>query len=442
MRGSQTHDSYFRGILQRKGPRAIASGFVQEALNVTFIGGAPNSRPGLRPFHGVNFPAAIVGMGWHVYADGRRVLLVAAGSQLFRVIEGGDPVELTLAQLPVTENTRVLPERVYFLSLSGGTNTTFIYDGINQNLKYDDSEVLTRMGIDTPASPTVEGAHSAGLVPPGLHKYVNTFVSPHHESSPSETPLEVDTIGEGNRKFTIPSPVPDDPQVTLWRLYGTVAGGDKMLFVDEADIGVGIEVNVTDTTLAGRNAGRPVEFFVNDPPPAPAIAMAEHRGQLAAVFADDRGLIRFSNMDPDFMVPEGWPEDFVQPVAHADGDELTALASMHEWLFACKNNASFGIVGDTFAEYRVVPVLAAAGGKRIGIGAFCQGTVLQVENTLMFVSRDGIYKIDRFANAAGGIVADRLTGPVDDLFTAAKFSLGVGTFFDRVHRLFGFLGHG
>jgi len=231
----------------------------------------------------------------------------------------------------------------------------------------------------------------------------------------------------------------DDPQVTTWRAYMTVAGGSAFRFVDEADIGVDIVVDLTDTALAERD---PVEFFVNDPPVGPAIALAEHRGQLAGVFAADRNIVRFSSLDPEYMVPEGWPEDFVQPVAHSDGDELTTLASLNEWLLCFKNNAAFAIVGDTFEEYIVVPVLAAAGGKRIGIGCFSPGTVLQVENALMFVSRDGIYKIDRYASPSGGITAERLSGPIDDLFAAAKFSLSGATFFDRIHRLFGHLGHG
>jgi hypothetical protein len=60
----------------------------------------------------------------------------------------------------------------------------------------------------------------------------------------------------------------------------------------------------------------------------------------------------------------------------------------------------------------------------------------------MFASRDGIYKISRFASAAGGIEAERMSGAVDDLYAAAKFSLGATCFFDRNNRVFVFLGHG
>ena len=102
MRASQTQDSYWRGILQRKSPRAQALGFVLEALNVAFPGGVPVGRPGLVPFIGAPLPGDIKGHGWHVAEDGRATLLVAAGSQIFRCYEGGDPIELTLDNLPTT----------------------------------------------------------------------------------------------------------------------------------------------------------------------------------------------------------------------------------------------------------------------------------------------------------------------------------------------------
>lgn len=446
MRASQTHDSYWRGILQRKNPRSQTIGFVEEALNIYFPGGVPTSRPGFRPFIGAPLPADVKGTSWHVTEDGHRQLLVAAGNRLFRCQDGGDPIELGLDELPSTKRTRSEPERVYFLSLSGGTNTTFIYDGVNPNLKWDGA-VLTQMGINTPPTPhNATSILSHGSVNKGTRNLVQTLVTDHHESSPSETPREQTFNSVGNT-FTVASPTNpsigggdiDDPQVQRWRIYMTVAGGAEFRFVDEADIGVDIVVDIKDTDLAERNLA---EFFTNDPPPAAAIALTEHRGQLAGVFADDANLVRFSNLDPDFMVPEGWPADFVQPVAHGDGDELTALASQVEWLMCYKNTAAFAIVGATFDEYKVVPVVAAAGGKRIGLGVFSPGTVLQVENALFFVARDGIYRIDRFSTATGGLTPVRLSGAIDSLFSAAKFSLGASTFFDRIHRLFGFLGHG
>lgn len=439
-RGSQTQDTYFRGILQRRSPREQSAGFLNEALNVACVGGVLTSRPGLRPFNMVEFAAPVRGHAWHVREDGSRVMLIAAGTKIYSCVEGGDPVELILTGMPTDERTRVEPEHVYFLSLSAGTNTTFIYDGVNPNLKFDGT-AISRMGIKTPTVAAVTNLHISGNINTGLHKYVRTLVTPHHESSPSEVPTEVTATAPS--KFKALTPVDtvdyDNPAVTKWRLYGTVAGGSAFRFIDEADIGVDITINLTDATLGTRD---PVEFFVNDPPPAPAVALAEHRGQLAGVFSDDTNLIRFSNLDPDFMVPEGWPEDFVQPVAHSDGDELTALISLDEWLVAFKLNATYAIVGSSFEEYKVVPVVAAAGGKRIGMGVNSIDMVLQVENAIMFVTRDGIYRASRYENANGGITPDRVSGPIDDLVTAAKFSLGGGAFFDRNHRLVAFLGHG
>jgi hypothetical protein len=430
-------------MLQRQTPREQSAGYTPEALNVVFRGGAPQSRPGLRPFHGASFASPIRGLGFHIDADGVPTLLVAAGALIQKCIENGDPETLVMTNLPAGDQTRTEPERVSFLSLSGGLETTFIYDGVNQNLKYDGTR-LTKMGFVVAPFPATEGTHGTGTVPAGTRQLKLTLLSEHHEGSANDAFLTVVTTA--NKKYTVPSPVRgtganqfDDPQVNKWRLYSTIAGGGTYFFVNEADIGVGIEVNLTDDALGARNS---LEQFANNPPPAPATAMTEHRGQLAAVFADDLNLVRFSYMDQNYMVPEGWPEDYVQPVAHGDGDQLKALASMHEWLVCFKEQATYAIAGEAFDEYKVVPVLSAGGGRHIGIGCYAPGTVLAVENAIMFASRDGIYKISRFASAVGGIEAERLSGAIDDLYAAAKFSLGSSCFFDRNNRVFVFLGHG
>lgn len=452
-------------MLQRKAPRARDPGYVDEALNVAFIGGGIQSRPGVRPFNGVPFKDVVRGMGWHVAPDGTRELIVAAGASLQRCVLGGDPIDIPLTSLPQEggANVRVDVEKVHFLNLSGGTDTTFIYDGVNPNLKWDGS-VLTKMGLPggsgdnngigaspTPAVPT----SSAGAITPGKRIYVETLVSPYHEGDCGDIITQSRTVTNtgSNKQYTFASPSQvaltpvaanneyDDPQVTKWRLYRTVDAGSELRFIGEADIGVSIVDNVTDTDLAGRDI---VEQLVNGQPQAPITAMVEHRGQLIAVMNDDESILRFSNFDPEYMVPEGWPRNFVQPVTHGDGDIITALRSFYEWCMIFKENSTHTIIGETFAEYKVAPLLA--GGTRAGIGTAFPGSILQVENSVFFASRDGIYRVNRFETSRalvyGGVVAQRMTAPIDDLYAAANFSLGSATFFDRKKRIFAFLGHG
>lgn len=449
-RYSQTFDSFWRGMLQRKSPRAQNAGYVNEALNVAFIGGAVQSRPGMRPFHGVAFNGHIRGHGWHVRPDGTRELLVAAGANLQRCAFGGDPIDMPLTSLPTTERTRVEVQKVHFLSLSGGTNTTFIYDGVNTNLKWDGT-ALTKMGLPggagdnngvgagpTPAVPV----DAPGLITKGTRSYVETLVSPYHEGDISREPREVTLLTDGHSlEFASPVSAPedppnnvyDDPQVTKWRLWRTVAAGAALRFIGEADIGVSIIDNTTDEVLGGRDL---VEQLVNEQPQTKIVAMVEHRGQLVAVMADDQSILRFSNFDPDYMVPEGWPRNFVQPVAHGDGDICTALRSFFEWCVVFKTNSTHAIIGDAFADYKIVPVLA--GGTRQGIGCGFPDAILQIENIIFFAARDGIYRITR----EGGLQAKRITAAIDDLYAAANFALGSATFFDRKKRVFGFMGHG
>ncbi len=449
-------------MLQRKSPRARDAGYVDEALNVAHIGGTIIGRPGLRPFNGVAFNGPVRGMGWHIQPDGTRQLLVAAGPTIQRCVKGGDPVDCPLTSLPTTERTRTEVEKVHFLSLSGGTNTTFIYDGVNTNLKWD-GKVLTKMGLPngpTPAVPVsqlgvppatpADESDSTFNVDKGTRQYVITLLSPYHEGDISVVSRSVTSPGPGH-KYTFASPVDgaddpannkyDDPQVTQWRLWRTTAGGPDFFLVGTADIGSTITDNISDNRIRG---GLLVEQLVNGPPVGPFVALVEHRGQLIGVTADDLSLLRFSNFDPEYEVPEGWPKNFVQPVAHGDGDDITALRSFNEWCMIFKENSTHALTGQTFTEYTVLPMLA--GGTRAGIGTSFPGSILQIENSIFFAARDGIYRVNRFETQRtltyGGVVATRMTTAIDDLYAAAKFSLGSATFFDRKRRVFVFLGHG
>lgn len=445
-RAAQTQDTYFRGILAREHPRKHQAGYLREALNVYVPGGILAGRPGLRPIHAIPFPDPIRGHGWHVYEDGTRELIVAAGEKLYRLLPGADPVELLLTSMPDDEQTRATPLKVNFLSISGGQNLTFIYDGLNPNLKYDGvTQALTRVGIKTmlmpPGAPVIAAGVAPNCIEAGKRDYKWTLSSPWHESDLNENPLTVTNTTCQTNTFSSPTDPANynDPQVTKWSLYRTNASRGSYRFIGTADIGNDITDTTSDAVLEGRT---PAEELVNTPPPHPFSALAEHRGQLAAVMIDDLSLVRFSNQHPDYMVPEGWPDDNEIPVAHGDGDRLAALSSMHEWLVAFKEVGTWAIAGEVFEEYKPVPVLAAGGGHRIGIGCFAPGSVIAVENAIMFASRDGVYRIERYESGTGGIHAVRLSGAIDQLYAALDFSLGSSAAFDRKRRVFMWWGFG
>lgn len=451
-RATQSFDGYWRGILQRQSPRSQDPGYVVEALNVVFRGGACQGRPGLRPFSGIAFKDTVRGIAFHVDNTGQRELLAATDGGFQRCQFQGDPVDMPLTGLPLNDQARAEVQKVHFLSLSGGNNTTFIYDGVNPNLKWDGT-ILSRMGLPngvTPQAPTP----GVGVIPKGTHDYVITLVSPYHEGDYSLLAYRLTTSGPTSQTFASPVQNPgatntyssadsqasssigefDDPQVTKWRLYRSQSpAGGAYFYIGEATIGASITDNVTDELLQG---GDPLEEFVNGAPLAPIVAMVEHRGQLVAVMNTDLSLLRFSHYDPYYMVPEGWPRSYVQPVSRGDGDVISSMRSFYEWCVVFKNNSTHGIVGEGFKEYKIVPV--QAGGTRQGIGCAFPGSVLQVDNTVLFASRDGIYRIDR----EGGLKADRISRAIDDLYSAANFSLGSASFFDRKKRIIGFASHG
>ena len=436
---TETIDTYLRGILSRPHPAATSKGFLREGLNVCFPGGQTKSRPGVRPFHGADCAGVISGMGWHVKSDNTRELLVAAGSAIQRVPEGGDPITLPLTNLPSTLQTRISPGRAKFLSISGGLNTTFISDGTNTNLVWD-GVALARVGVDEGPTPDTTPVMGVGVVTPGIHKFVTTLDSGRHEGNPTTDPIEV-TFGQGeNATFTSPTALAiDDPSVLTWHLYGTItAPGEDFFHIASADIGVDIEFNLADVDLA---ASRPVEEFNNRLQPNKFVELCEHRGQLVAVTDDDLNLLRWSNLNKNYMVPEGWPLDWMTPIAHGDGDEISALVSFFEWLIVFKKNSTWAVTG-VWPDTAAVPVLASGGGEHIGIGVQAPGAIFHLENEIIFASRDGMYVIERFASANGGVQAKRITGAIDDLYSAANFEFSADSFFDRKRRIFGMAGHG
>jgi len=443
-------DGYQRGLLVRAGPRVVPRGFVRDAMNVVFPAGRVRSRPGLAPAHGAAFPNPIRGMGTHIRTDASRDYLIASGAALYRMPLYGDPILLSLAGLPSTENTRVDPTGgVRFLSLSGADSTTFIFDGVNPSLKWTGNS-LSKMGLPTPTAPSAPTSIGGAAIGAGVRDYYRTLKTAFHESDLSEG-LSVTQGATGGKRFASPvnGVVPpndyDDPQVTKWALYRSQSGFAKRYFVGEADIGLPITDNLVDAVVSVDSAL--AESFVNRPPDTPPfngkfITLVEHQSHVWGVDTYDRSLVRFSHGTDQYIAPEGWPEAQVIPIAHGDGDEITALASFFDWLVVFKQLSTWAIVGSLDAGYQVVPILAASGGKRLGIGCIAPDAILHLENQLIFPSRDGFYLLERFQGAQAGVAAKKLSDPIDRIFNCTNFALGAAALYDRSRQVHVFFGHG
>lgn len=397
------------------------------------------SRPGIRPFTGTTSSGPIRGAGVHYRADGTRDILAAAGANIERVPPFGDPVVLPLTFLPAAENSRVDPtEGARFLSVSSAANLMFIYDGVNPNLKWDGVR-LTRMGIIPPTAPGVP-TDIAGSVEPGHRLYVRTLVTPYHESNPSDS-IAVQQVTTGGKRFT--SPVQgvdfDDPQVTQWKLYATIAGGARYFLVGKADLGVNIDHTISDATLGSET---PLEELVNESPDADFVSLVEHKGLLFGITAEDRNLVRFCHNTEDFIAPEGWPLGNSVPVSHGDGDEIGVLVSFFEWLVVFKRRGTWAITGNLDEGFLVTPVLAAGGALRVGVGCIAPSGIIHLENEIIFPSRDGFYLIRRAETYSGGIEAVKVSDPIDELYSCANFALGAAASYDRKRQVYVFWSHG
>jgi hypothetical protein len=440
-------DGYQRGVLLRPTPRAVPPGFVRGALNLVMVGGQVRSRPGLKPAHGAAFPDPIRGGGTHYRSDGTRDYLIASGAAIYRMPLYGDPVNLTLAGLPSTEQTRVDPTAgCRFLSLSGSDNTSFIFDGVNTNLKWNGT-ALSKMGLPTPAVPDVPIAAGGTSIGAGTRDYYQTLRTATHESELSEA-RPVTQVAAGGKTFAFPVNGIDfdDPQVTRWSLYRTTNGLAERRLVATADLGVTITDNLTDLLIVDNGFA---EQLVNMPPDASPrtgshfIALAEHQSLVWGVDNLDRSIVRMSWGTSQYMAPEGWPVERTIPIAHGDGDEITALVSFHEWLVVFKQLSTWAITGGLDTDYKVVPVLAATGGKRLGIGCIAADAILHLENEIIFPSRDGFYLIERYASALqGGLSAKKVSDPIDIAYNCTNFALGAAAVYDRSKQTYMFFGHG
>ena len=450
----QTFDGIYSGLLQRAAPRRRDASYVIEALNLAFVGGRPRSRPALRPYQGNPFVngGTRAFLGWHSPPTGQRQCLAAlndASGTIYRVYPNGDPTALVLTSLP-SSASRAAPTFCNFLSLSGGANLTYIYDGLNTNLKYDGT-VLTHMGISTGPAPVLDAGFgvagiddTGGSINDGIRKFRISLDSGFHEGPATITGSELSvTFARGTTtqraKFTSPTAGSiDDPQVTTWKLYGTVVDGEDYFFLAKANIGTDITIDQPDDVVAVSTV---LEEFLNDAPQFPFVALVEHRGQVFGVDTSDRNIVRASNFDPDFMVPEGWPTHWTTPIAPGDGDEINALASFHEWLIVFKNRSTWKISG-TWPDLQVTPLLSVDTGKNVGLGIANQRSFAQIENTLVFAARDGRYLIERFSGAQTDVRSRRISGAVDDLMAKMDFQQGSSMHFDRAHRTMFMLGHG
>jgi hypothetical protein len=438
-------DGYQRGLLVRNGPRVVPRGFVRDAVNVCFPGGRVRSRPGSKPAHGSSFPDVVRGMGTHIRSDGSRDYLIASGAALYRMPLFGEPILLPLTGLPSTQQTRVDPTGgVKFLSLSGADNTTFIFDGVNPTLKWN-GLALSKMGLPTPTAPAAPVATGGTAIGAGIRDYYRTVSSAVHESDLSSA-TRVTQVGGGGQIFA--SPVDgvdyDDPQVTQWSLYRTTDGFAKRFFVGTTDIGLTITDNTPDGTFSDSAVA---ESFVNLPPDtAPFsglfVSLVEHQSLLWGVDTYDRSLVRFSYGTDQYIAPEGWPTTRTIPVAHGDGDEIQALASFYEWLVVFKQLSTWAIAGSLDAGYQVLPILAAGGGRRLGIGCIAADAILHLENEIVFPSRDGFYLIERFAGAQAGVAAKKISDAIDALYNCTNFARGAAAIYDRQKQVYMFFGYG
>ncbi|MEM4360490.1 MAG: hypothetical protein QXT45_08180 [Candidatus Bilamarchaeaceae archaeon] len=269
---------------------------------------------------------------------------------------------------------------------------------------------VTAMGIDPPNTAPTASASGAGNLN-GTYTWKVTFVSPTMESngSPASNQLTV-----SNQEVTLTNiPVSPDPQVTKRRIYRTLAGGTVYKFVGE------INDNTTTTfvdNVADAGTGPDIPVDKDPPPRGRVIEVFKNRLWMAGVPGYPRRLF-FS----EYFEPEAWPPSYYVDMQIPQGDEITGLKVLGEVLVVYSRNIPLIVIGETPFDFVVKRTFA-------NVGAESNRSIVQVENTHIFLNRFGVYAFD---GAVARLLSDDILPTLRDTTEPSTLKDASATYYDR-----------
>ncbi len=328
-------------------------------------------------------------------ADRTVAVVNVAGAAVWKLVtDAGAPTTLTLPTTPGV--TKVKFASFAFKNITMGCN------GVDRPLKVAQNNltVATRVGIDAPvAAPTVALGAAGNLN--GAYQWRVTFQSATHESSPGPVSTKLTAVNQAVNLTVIPTST--DTQVTarnIYRIGGIVPSWQFVGIIND-----NITTTFTDN-IADLNLGSGLTFF-RDPPPNAITGWVEHKQRIFGFVGNQ---LQFSN----YQEPEGWNP--LNAFNIGSSSNIQALGSTGSILLVFKDAQTFGLLGESLADFIVVPVFRK--------GTIAPDSVVSAEGLVFWLADDGVrYSDGRETKLIGLEIKTKV-----DALTQAQRNSAVGAY--------------
>ena len=257
---------------------------------------------------------------------------------------------------------------------------------MNKKLYYNGSSFsIYDIGIQPPAtSPSVQIGSLTGLT--GKYKYVYTYKRSFKTliSNPSPVSQEITVNNQSVRvSFSWPSDQQVD-RIVIYRTFNlTLSETDPQMYFKVAEIS-----NRNQTTYDDNKPDAQLEEaveFDNTPPPRAKYAVVYHDYMVYANCPNEENgesLIIYSKRGK----PEACPSVQYEYFDRDDGEEITGIAPLAEFLIVFKKDKIFIVQGDFERKMSVAPIY--------GIGNIAPYALLPLQESIVFLSEEGWMSTD------------------------------------------------
>lgn len=437
--------SSFGIYAQTSEPSGLPPGFFGALHNLVLTGGMPQCRPGIVRLNTTAFGSvsnnAMHGMGLFRNSSVSE-MIVASGDKIQKMtLPSSEPVALTASVPSGAGWTTRTGSRTVFTQLGG---ELYLVNGVDGNLKYNGTS-YRKMGLMTPvlAAPT----KSAGAIT-ATKLYVATFTTAASDAvleSATSASISVSyTTQQG--AFVAPTVTDGDPQITHWNLYRSDDSGVTYQRVN-GSAPVTLATNIVDNQSAAyTNRTLPLGQSARIAPTTAFLWIAEHQSRLVGVLADQKNVLRWSDIGTGaggvYFLPEAWPTANFYAFPELGGTEITGAISFHEWLIVFQDFGVWairGALGD--ADTEILKLFVASDQRGVGI-PFLTNAVVN-EDKIFFASKDAIYRIERQQTGlTPSLQLTRVSSNIDALYRTIDYSQGGASVFDRDYQRWVLFGKG
>ena len=412
----------FLGLFDRPATSGVDRRFLRECFNADLRGGVLSRRGGKRRINNTALSGTQHGVFYAKFNNGTNERIVAHGTAVSVVTK--EPSAITNS-LPSDDNT-ISGGKTYFAQLA---DLVFMSNATDLDMKYNGT-ALQKWGIEKPGS-APSGSSASGSVS-STRRYRITFYNSAtlHEGPPSDATSDV-VLSSQDRTVTSPSS-PTDGQVDQWRAYAAIVVADRpgiYFRVGTANLASNITDSRTDAVLKVQNV---LEEFLNEPPAGPFSLIATHQGRILAVPDADKSLLYISDHGGFYSKPESFPVLNFLPISYRDGDDLTAIVSMDEFVLLFKRYSIWAMVGNwPDIQLRAISFRP----DRTSIGTIDQNAVVAFEQEIIFPSHDGVYRLAKGELASEGLFkSNKISDVIDNFYDKVDQSSAIHASYDRSRR--------